>query len=99
MLSDIEARKAKPQDKPYKLADSKGLYLLVNPTGGKLWRMNYRHGGKQKTLALGAYPEIPLVKARERLEEARRLLADGIDPMADRKATKEATTRTGQEQL
>ncbi|MFM8330887.1 MAG: tyrosine-type recombinase/integrase [Candidatus Methylumidiphilus sp.] len=90
MLSDIEARKAKPQDKPYKLTDGKGLYLLVNPNGGKLWRMNYRHDGKQKTLALGVYPEIALAKARERLEDARRLLANGIDPSAERKAVKQA---------
>ena len=92
MLSDIEARKAKPQEKPYKLTDGKGLYLLVNPTGVKLWRMNYRHGGKQKTLALGIYPDVPLGKAREKLDEARRLLADGVDPMANRKATQLATT-------
>ncbi len=89
MLSDVEARKAKPQEKPYKLTDGKGLYLLVNPSGGKLWRMNYRHGGKQKTLALGSYPEVALAKARELLESARKLLAEGIDPMADRKATKQ----------
>ena len=95
MLSDIEARKAKPQDKPYKLTDGKGLYLLVNPNGGKLWRMNYRHGGKQKTLALGVYPETALAKAREKLEQARRLLADGLDPMAERKADKEATAERG----
>ena len=90
MLSDIEARKAKPQDKPYKLTDGKGLYLLVNPAGGKLWRFNYRHGGKQNTLALGVYPDTPLAKARERLEEARRMLADGIDPGEARKAAKQA---------
>jgi integrase len=91
MLTDIEIRKTKPQDKPFKLADSKGLYLLVNPKGGKLWRFDYRFQGKRKTLALGAYPEVSLSKARERLDEARRLLADGIDPMADRRAAKEAT--------
>jgi integrase len=91
MLTDIEIRKAKPQDKPCKLADGKGLYLLLKPNGGKLWRYDYRFGDKRKTLALGAYPDVPLAKARERLEEARRLLADGIDPMADRKATKAAT--------
>jgi hypothetical protein len=89
MLTGIEIRKAKPQEKPCKLADGKGLYLLVKPSGGKLWRFDYRFGDKRKTLALGVYPDVPLTKARERLEEARRMLADGIDPMADRKATKE----------
>jgi hypothetical protein len=91
MLTDIETRKAKPQEKPYKLTDGKGLYLLVTPTGGKHWRMNYRHGGKQKTIALGNYPDVTLAKAREKLEDVRRMLANDIDPMANRKATKEAT--------
>jgi len=76
MLTDIEIRKPKPQDKPCKLADGKGLYLLLKPGGGKLWRFDYRFDGKRKTLALGAYPDVPLTKARERLEEARRMLAD-----------------------
>jgi len=92
MLTDIEIRKAKPQDKPCKLADGKGLYLLLKPGGGKLWRFDYRFEGKRKTLALGVYPDVTLTKARERLEEARRMLADGLDPMAERKADKEATT-------
>ncbi len=95
MLTDIEIRKAKPQDKPLKLTDGKGLFLLLKPNGSKLWRFDYRFEGKRKTLALGAYPDVPLTKARERLDGARRLLADGIDPMADRKATKEATTERG----
>jgi hypothetical protein len=63
----------------------------VKPSGGKLWLFDYRFGDKRKTLALGVYPDVPLTKARERLEEARRMLADGLDPMAERKATKEAT--------
>jgi len=92
MLQDVEVRKAKPADKPYKLTDEKGLYLLVTPkadkNGGKLWRMNYRHEGKQKTLSFGIYPEVSLADARAKRDEARKQLAAGIDPMAKRAALK-----------
>lgn len=88
-LSDQAAKKAKPIDKPYKLADEKGLYLLVN-AAGKYWRMNYRHDGKRKTLALGVYPDVSLARAREKRDEARTLLADGIDPSEARKHRKMA---------
>ena len=64
-LSDPAIKKAKPTDKPYKLSDEKGLYLLVN-TAGKYWRLAYRFGGKQKTLALGVYPDVSLARAREK---------------------------------
>lgn len=77
---------AKPRDKPYKLADGLGLYLLVAPTGGRLWRMNYRFLGQQKTLSLGSYPEMSLAKAREKRTAAREALADGQDPIEVRKA-------------
>ena len=77
---------AKSRDKPYKLADGLGLYLLVAPTGGRLWRMNYRFLGQQKTLSLGTYPEVSLAKARERRTAAREALADGLDPTEVRKA-------------
>jgi len=90
MLTDTEIRKTKPQDKPFKMADGKGLYLLVKPGGGRLWRFDYRFDGKRKTLALGTYPETTLAKAREKLEEARRKLADGIDPGEARKAARQA---------
>src|SRR3546814_1048299 len=60
---------AKPQASPYKLTDGLGLYLLVMPSGGRLWRMNYRFEGRQKTLAFGSYPDVSLAKARERSEE------------------------------
>jgi integrase len=86
-LSDPAIKKAKPTDKPYKLADEKGLYLLVN-AAGKYWRMDYRYGGKRKTLALGVYPDVGLARAREKRDEARKHLADGIDPGELRKATK-----------
>jgi integrase len=87
-LNDVAVKKAKPTDTPYKLADEKGLYLLVNPTGGKLWRFNYRFGGKQRTLALGAYPDVSLARAREKLMVSRKRLDDGIDPAEHKKATK-----------
>jgi integrase len=89
-LTDTAVRKTKSSDKPFKLADGLGLYLLVTPSGGKLWRMKYRHGGKEKLIAFGVYPDVPLARAREKRDEARRLLADGIDPANNRKAQKAA---------
>lgn len=86
-LSDPAIKKAKPEAKPYKLTDGKGLFLLVNQAG-KYWRLAYRFGGKQKTLSLGVYPDVPLARAREKRDEARKLIADGIDPGELRKATK-----------
>jgi len=77
---------AKPREKPYKLTDGQGLYLLVMPTGGRLWRMNYRFGNRQKTLSFGYYPDVSLAKARERRTVAREALADGLDPTEVRKA-------------
>lgn len=90
MLSAISVTNAKPKDKPYKLADEKGLYLLVQPTGGRLWRFDYRFNSKRKTLALGKFPDVTLAEAREKLSQARSLLAKHppIDPSVDRKETK-----------
>lgn len=85
MLNDAQLRAAKPRQKPYKLFDAHRLYLLVNPSGSKLWRMNYVYDRKNKSLALGAYPVVSLVAARERRDEARSLLAQGIDPAAAKK--------------
>lgn len=87
-LTDTEIRKAKPVTKPRKLSDSGGLYLHVMPTGGKLWRWAYRFEGKQKLMALGSYPDVSLAMVRERHASARRMLASGVDPMAQRKAEK-----------
>lgn len=78
------------QESPYKLADGRGMYLLVSSTG-KYWRLDYRVDTKRKTLALGCYPDISLAKARERREEARQQIANGIDPALVRKAEKQAT--------
>lgn len=89
-LTDTAIRKAKPAEKPYKVADEKGLYLFVSPSGGKLWRMKYKFSGVEKLLALGKYPDVPLIRAREKRDEARRLIADGIDPGENRKVQKAA---------
>lgn len=90
MLTDTQIRKAKPQEKPYKLSDSGGLYVAINPTGGKLWRLNYRFNGKQKTLYLGSYPAISLLDARNIRDEAKKQLANSIDPATAKKAAKES---------
>jgi len=94
MLTDTAIRNAKPKGKPFKLSDERGMHLLVTPAGGKLWRFKYRIGGKEKLLALGAYPDVSLVRAREKRDEARRLLAEGVDPGAQRKAEKAARAVT-----
>jgi integrase len=91
MLTDPACRNAKPKDKAYKLSDEKGLFLLIHPNGSKYWRMKYRHGGKEKMLAVGVYPETPLVKARDKRDEARKLLREGTDPNAVKKETKLAS--------
>ncbi|QIB34165.1 tyrosine-type recombinase/integrase [Ancylobacter pratisalsi] len=88
-LTELAIRAAKPTAKPYKLADGGGLYLLVNPAGSRLWRLKYRIDGREKLLAIGAYPDVTLAKARERRTEARRRLADGIDPSALKKETRQ----------
>jgi integrase len=89
-LTDTEIRKAKSTPKPYMMTDGGGLYLWVTPSGGKLWRWGYRHGGKEKLMSHGMYPDVSLLMARKRHSAARTLLADGIDPMAQRKAKKTA---------
>ncbi len=89
-LTDTEIKRAKAAEKAYSLGDGGGLYLWVKPTGGKLWRWSYRFDGKEKLMSLGKYPDVSLAQARERHTEARKLLATGIDPMAQRKAEKTA---------
>jgi integrase len=89
-LTDTEIRKAKAAEKAYSMGDGGGLYLWVKPTGGKLWRWSYRFEGKEKLMSLGKYPDVSLALARARHAEARKLLATGIDPMAQRKAEKTA---------
>lgn len=87
-LSDTRIRAAKPADKPVRMFDGGGLYLEVSPAGGKLWRLKYRVEGREKRLALGQYPDVPLAMARQRRDEARAQLAQGIDPGAYRAAQK-----------
>ncbi|MGD0168967.1 MAG: integrase arm-type DNA-binding domain-containing protein, partial [Smithella sp.] len=89
-LNEVKIRNAKPKAKFYKLTDSEGLYLHVTETGTKLWRFRYRFSGKEKLLALGKYPGISLLDARQKRDEARRQLAHGVDPGAVRKAQKQA---------
>jgi integrase len=89
-LTEMKVRNAKPREKFYKLSDSGGLYIHVTDKGSKLWRFKYRYDGKQKLLAFGTYPEISLLDARQRREDARRLLANNVDPGAIRKAQKQA---------
>jgi integrase len=89
-LTDTEIRKAKARGKAYRISDGGGLYLLITPVGSKLWRWKYRHDGQEKLMAIGKYPDVSLALARDRHTEARKLLASGIDPMAQRKADKTA---------
>ncbi|EJF5646169.1 integrase arm-type DNA-binding domain-containing protein [Salmonella enterica] len=84
-LTDTAIRKTKPTEKPFKLADSSGLYLLIKPNGSKLWYMKYRIDGKEKKLAFGPYPDISLFKARQLRDAARAKVREGVDPSADKK--------------
>lgn len=102
MLNDAKIKAAKPRDKAYKLSDSGQLYLFVSPTGSRLWRMNYSFRpnpskpSRQKTLSLGAYPRITLAEARKLRDEAKALLADGVDPSTHKQesALADATQRS-----
>ena len=87
-LTDIAIRNAKPRPKPYKLADALGLFLLVQPSGGKLWRLKYRVDGREKKLGFGTYPEVSLSDARKSREEAREQLAAGKDPSREKQRDK-----------
>ena len=87
-LTDVKIKSARPTEKPYKLYDERGLFLIVTPTGGKWWRLKYRFDDKEKLLSLGVYPDIGLRDARDRRDEARKLLAHFIDPGLHRKTQK-----------
>ena len=95
-LSEAKIRASKPKERPYKVFDERGLFMLVTPSGGRLWRFRYRHRGVEKLLALGAYPDVPLKRAREKRDEARRVVADGVDPSAKRQAERVASADTFQ---
>ena len=94
-LTATAIKNFKPKDKPVRLADERGLYLLLNPNGSRWWRFDYRFDGKHKTLSFGVYPDVPLKLARERRDEARNLVALGSDPGAQRKAEKQAKAESG----
>jgi integrase len=89
-LSDVKIQKAKPRDEPFRMADGGGLYVLVNPTGSKLWRMDYRLLGKRRTLAVGAYPALSLLDARTRRDEAKKHIANGRDPVQQKQIARVA---------
>lgn len=87
-LSDTKVKTIKPTDKQFKMADERGLFILVRPTGGKLWRFKYRINGKEKLLSFGTYPEVSLADAREKRDQARKVIAAGGDPSVILKANK-----------
>jgi integrase len=90
-LTDVQVRKAKPALKPVRLFDGGGLYVEISPAGGKLWRYKYRFAKKEKLLSLGTYPDVGLAEARRKHQDARKLLAAGVDPGEARKAQKSAS--------
>lgn len=87
-LTDATARNAQARDKAYRLTDGRGMYLEVSPAGGKYWRMKYRFAGREKRLAIGVYPEVSLKEARDRRDNARKMLANNVDPTQHRKSVK-----------
>ena len=89
-LTDTAIKQLKPTDTPRKVADEKGLFLLIKPQGSKLWRWKFRHQGKEKLMALGMYPDVSLAQAREKRDDGRKLLAAGVDPMDRRREVKVA---------
>ncbi|MCC6196366.1 MAG: integrase arm-type DNA-binding domain-containing protein [Burkholderiales bacterium] len=93
-LTDTTIRAAASKEKAYKLFDERGLYLLITPAGGRFWRLKYTFGGREKLISLGDYLDVPLKRAREKRDAARRLVADGKDPSAERQAEKAARADT-----
>ena len=94
MLTDAQIRGLKPKERPYKKADSRGLYVITNPDGSRWWRFKYHYAGREKLLSLGTYPDTSLKLARDKRDEARTLLAGNIDPSAKRQAEKAARSNT-----
>jgi integrase len=96
MLNDSKIRSAKPRERAFKLYDERGLFLLVTPTGGRLWRLKYELHGHEKLISLGAYPDVTLQRARDRREAARKLICDDIDPSDQRKTERAVLAQTFQ---
>jgi integrase len=92
MLTQAQVRNTKPGPKPQKLFDGRGLFLLIQPSGARWWRLKYRFSGRERLISLGVFPDVPLAAAREKRDEARRLVAAGVDPSAQRRAEREAGT-------
>ena len=92
-LTDTKVRSAKPEEKEYSLVDGDGMSLLVKPGGSKYWRFRFRFGGKQHLMAFGVYPDVSLADARKKREEARKLVAAGIDPREHKRAVKEVQAK------
>jgi integrase len=94
-LTDVTVKNAKPKTKAFKLTDGRGMFLLVSPNGSKWWRLKYRIEGKEKSLSFGVYPDVSLKDARIKRDEARALIAEGIDPSQNRKAQKQSSEASG----
>lgn len=94
MLTETAIKNLRPAPKPYKRFDEKGLYVIVTPDGGRWWRFKYKLAGREKLLSLGTYPDVPLKRAREKRDDARRLVADGRDPSAQRQEQRAAQVDT-----
>ena len=90
MLTDAKIRNSKPRERPYRLSDSLGMCLVIQPTGGKLFQVRYRVGGKERTYSIGPYPEVTLAKARAERDRVRGELHLGLDPVHERRLKKEA---------
>jgi hypothetical protein len=89
-LTDTKVRSLKGREKQYKVADGRGLFLVITPTSSKYWRFRYRFGDREKSLALGIYPDVSLGDARNKAHEARKMLANDIDPSAEKQNKKRA---------
>jgi len=94
ILTEIRIRAARPKERAYKLFDLRGLFMLVTPTGGRLWRFKYRMNGVEKLLTLGKYPDVSLKRARDKRDDARKLVADNVDPSVKRQAERHAAADT-----
>lgn len=93
-LTEIQAKASKPRDRAYKLSDSEGLFLLIQPNGSKLWRMKYRYGGKEKLLSFGSYTRVGIAAAREKRAAAKAILSSGLHPARNQPETEADEGRT-----